>query len=522
MDGARGALGVRPRHTDAVTARPTVWVLGDQLDRNRGALAERTSDDCRVLLIVSQSKIRSKRWHRQRLHLVLSAMAHFAAELEDEGFEVDFRHAPSLIEGVRQHIDEMEVSRVVVMEPMSWAGKEMLGRVDGTIEIDLEVVPNGQFLCHYEDFAEWASERANLKMEDFYRWQRTRLDVLMDEDGEPVGGAWNFDHQNRERPPKDARSWPEVAPFTLDEIDDRVIGELPEQCWGSPPAGWWPVTRTQALQRLDDFIDSGLATFGPHEDVMLANEWKLAHSVLSSSLNLGLLHPAEVVTAAEQAFWEKGLPINSVEGFIRQVIGWREYAWGVFWLWMPEYRNRNELGATLPLPPAFTAVGSTEMACVSNVITKVDEYGYAHHIERLMVLGNLALTSGIDPWEMTEWMWSSFVDGAEWVMLPNVIGMALYADGGMMSTKPYASGGAYINRMSDHCRRCRYNPTHRVGDDACPFTTLYWDFLARNESALSGNHRMARQLAAMRNLSDLGEVRQHAQVVLAALQSGDL
>ena len=255
---------------------------------------------------------------------------------------------------------------------------------------------------------------------------------------------------------------------------------------------------------------------------MLGAEWKLAHSTLSSSLNIGLLHPAEVIEAAEGAYRRGEAPINSVEGFIRQVMGWREYVWGLYWLWMPDYREANALRASRPVPPAFTGEAETEMACVRNVVGHVSTNAYAHHIERLMVLGNLALTAGVEPQAMVEWMWANFVDGAEWVMLPNVIGMALHADGGRMATKPYASGGAYINRMSDHCRGCRYDPKKRVGDDACPFTTLYWDFLARTEEALSGNHRMARQLAGMRRLSDLPEVRARAGEVLQALEDGRL
>lgn len=497
----------------------TVWVLGDQLNRRSGGLVAREPGECRVLLVTSESKIASKRWHRQRLHLVLSAMAHFAAELRAEGFEVDHRTAPSLARGLRSHREEFDVGRVVVMEPMSWDGRQMLA------QLDVELVPNDQFLCHYGDFAEWAGERTSLKMEDFYRWQRVRLDILIDPtdtSSEPSGGKWNFDHENREPPPKDGRSWPEAMPFELDDIDRTIIDEFPDTVWGTPPNGMWPVTRSQALVRLEEFIAKGLSPFGPHEDAMLADEWKLAHSVLSSSLNLGLLHPLEVVEAAEVAYRNGDAPINSVEGFVRQIIGWREYVWGVYWLWMPDYRTSNALAAHRPIPPAFLEPGATQMACVTSVIDHVHANGYAHHIERLMVLGNLALTAGIDPQAMVDWMWASFVDGAEWVMLPNVIGMALFADGGRMATKPYASGGAYLNKMGDSCKGCRYDPTKRTGDNACPFTTLYWDFLARNETKLSGNHRLSRQLAGMRRLSNLPEVRARAEVVLQALDEGTL
>ncbi|MEM8925802.1 MAG: cryptochrome/photolyase family protein [Actinomycetota bacterium] len=496
---------------------PTVWVLGDQLHRRRGALAEVEPGDCRVLLVESTAKLSSKSWHRQRLHLVLSAMAHFADELRAEGFEVDHRCAPTLAYGVRAHCDAFDVEQVRAMTPMSWDGRSLMQR------LGIDTVANDQFLCSAEEFDAWADGRRSLKMEDFYRWRRTTTGVLMDGD-EPCGDRWNFDADNREPPPRDGRSWPTITTFDHDAIDAEVLEriEATASVWGAAPHGLWPVTRRQALVRLEEFIASGLDPFGPHEDAMLAEEWKLAHSTLSSSLNLGLLHPFEVVEAAETAYREGRAPINSVEGFVRQVMGWREYVWGLYWRWMPGYRGENALCATRPIPPAFTGRAPTEMACLSSVLGHVHDNGYAHHIERLMVLGNLALTAGIDPWAMTEWMWSGFVDGAEWVMLPNVIGMALHADGGRMATKPYASGGAYINKMSDHCRRCRYNPKKRTGDDACPFTTLYWDFLARNADHLRSNHRMARQLAGMRRLSDLDDVRRRADEVLTALEQGRL
>jgi deoxyribodipyrimidine photolyase-related protein len=495
-------------------SKATVWVFGDQLNLEIASLAGRSPGECRILLVESRAKLGSKPWHIQRAHLVVSAMAHFAAELESRGFDVDHRQAPTLAAGLRAHCAQFDVHHVIAMEPMSWDGKAMLAR------LGVDTVANNQFLCHYDDFATWAEGRKSIKLEDFYRWQRTRLNVLMD-DGAPAGGRWNYDSDNREPSPTDGRPWPAITRFPLDAIDREVLGRLPE-CWGAAPEGSWPVTRQQALQRLEEFITSGLEPFGPHEDAMLAAEWKLAHSALSSSLNLGLLSPGEVIEAAEAAYRAGAAPINSAEGFIRQVLGWREYVWGMYWLNMPDYRDQNRLDAHRPLPPAFTGDAATEMACLASVVAHIHDHAYAHHIERLMVLGNLALTAGVDPRAMTQWMWASFIDGAEWVMVPNVIGMALHADAGLMATKPYASGGAYINRMSDHCRSCRYNPRKRTGEDACPFTTLYWDFLARNEDVFASNHRMARQLAGMRRLSDLDGVRAHATDVLAALDTGTL
>ena len=321
MGTSRGHAGVV-----AAASIPTVWVFGDQLDRARGALAGRMPGECRVLLVESETLITSRRWHRQRLHLVLSAMMHFAVELRVEGFEVDHRRASTLGRGLREHLDEFGPRRVIAMEPTSWDGRSLLER------LGVELVRNDLFLCHYGDFAGWAAGRKRITMEDFYRWQRQRLGVLIDHGvggPEPVGGQWNFDHDNREPPPRDGRAWPPIERFELDDIDRAVLDRLPTSTFGADPDGTWPVTRTQALIRLNEFVDHGLALFGPHEDAMLAAEWKLAHSALASSMNLGLLHPAEIVEAAETAYRQGAAPLSSVEGFIRQVIGWREYVWGV-------------------------------------------------------------------------------------------------------------------------------------------------------------------------------------------------
>jgi deoxyribodipyrimidine photolyase-related protein len=492
----------------------TVWILGDQLNRRISSLEGRSPADTRILFVECSAKIRSKRYHRQRLHLVIAAMRRFAAELEQEGFEVDYRTADSFAAGVDAHRCEYEPATVVCMEPMSYAMHQRLGHMGVT------VTPSNQFLCHYGEFAEWAVGRPRLVLEDFYRTQRRRFGYLMDGD-EPAGGAWNFDAENRERPPRDGREWPEPIRSRLDDLDAEIIAALPDSVVGAEPDGTWGTTRAEALERLDHVIEHVLPIFGPHEDAMLAGQWSMGHSLLSPYLNLGLLYPDEVCDAVEAAYREGKVPIASAEGFIRQLIGWREYVWGVYWLWMPEYLTVNELGTHRSLPPLFRS-GETDMRCVRQALESVRDHGYAHHIQRLMVLGNLALLTGTTPQAMVEWMWASFVDGAEWVMLPNVLGMSLYADGGMMATKPYAAGGNYINTMSDYCGGCRFDPRKRVGPDACPFTTLYWSFLDGNREALKSNHRMARQLAAANRLADMDAVREHAVVLLEALDSGEL
>jgi deoxyribodipyrimidine photolyase-related protein len=495
----------------------TIWILGDQCNRNIASLADATPETDRVLFVLSERKLRAKRWHRQRLHVVLASMRRFAAALRAEGFEVDERRAETLAEGVRAHIAAFSPEVVIAMDPMSWDGAALMEK------LGVQRIPNDQFACTAKEFSTWAGGKKRLRMEDFYRWQRTRFGILMDGD-EPVDGRWNFDAENREPPPKDGRAWPIPVRSSLDAIDVGVMAEieaLGDGVFGAPPDGLWPTSTAQAQERLEVFVRDVLPIFGPHEDAMLTGEWRLAHALLSSSLNLGLLHPLDVVRAAEAAYLAGTAPIASVEGFIRQVIGWREYVWGVYWLWMPEYRNERALGGTRPVPPAFLGA-PTQMRCVATTVQDIEARAYAHHIQRLMVLGNLAMTAGVDPGAMTDWMWASFVDGAEWVMLPNVLGMAMHADGGRMATKPYAGSGSYIKKMSDSCKGCAYDPTKRVGERACPFTTLYWDFLARHEDRFRGNHRLRNQMAGLRRLSDLEAVRAQAVETLRRLDAGEL
>jgi len=495
--------------------RTTVWVLGDQLNVELAAMRDAHPGTHRILLVESTAKLTGKRWHRQRAHFVITSMRRFADELRAAGFEVDHRRSESLRAGHRQHVAEFSPTGVVATEPASWDGLALLRSLGVT------VVRSNQFLCHYDEFATWAAPRRQLRLEDFYRWQRRRLGYLMDGD-EPATGRWNYDEENRQRPPRSATPWPEPQRSTLDDLDREVLARLPGDLWGADPDGTWATSRPDALQRLRHFVDDVLPMFGPHEDAMVERSWHLAHSVLSPYLNIGLLLPGEVCDAVQAAYDDGRVDIASAEGFIRQVIGWREFVWGVYWLWMPDYRSLNALGAQRPLPPVLSGDADTEMNCVRNCLSALNDHAYNHHIQRLMVLGNLAMLHGVDPWAMTDWMWSSFIDGAEWVMLPNVIGMSQWADGGMMATKPYAAGGNYIDKMSDYCTGCRYDRKQRVGEDACPFTTLYWDFLARHHDTLVKNPRIARQVRAAERLGDLETVRERAVEVRRRLDDGTL
>ena len=503
----------RLRILDVTNARITVLILGDQLAMSNAALDARPSTKTRVLMIEAAAAMEAP-FHRQRLHLVTASMRRFRSELEAAGFEVDYRNAASFTEGMRLHRDALEPSAIVAMEPTSWDMQALL------LSLGVDLVPNNQFLTSRDEFAEWAGDRPNLVMEDFYRWQRRRLGYLMDED-QPAGGRWNHDVDNRRPPPPDYHDWPEPVVSPLDDIDHDVIESLGDRSFGADPDGTWATSRKEALRRLDHFIQHRLASFGPHQDAIVGDAWSMRHSLISPYLNLGLLLPDEVCDRVERAYRSGEVPIASAEGFIRQVIGWREYVNGVYWLWMPDYRASNALEAHRALPPVFTGA-PTDMACVRSAVTSVHDHAYAHHIQRLMVIANLGLLAGVEPSALTAWMRRSFIDGGDWVMQPNVLGMGLYADGGRMATKPYCAGGNYLNRMTDHCAGCRFDPKQRTGPDACPFTTLYWDFLDRNADRLAGNHRISRQLGGARRLTDMPEVRERAVEVLSLLDRGEL
>jgi deoxyribodipyrimidine photolyase-related protein len=502
-------------YAEAMTL-PTIWVFGDQLNRSIGALASATPLTHRVLFIESAAKISSQKWHIQRAHFIVASMRKFANELQTEGFEVDYRCSGSMREGFDSHVLEFHPAEVVATEPNSYGARQLAER------LGVRTVPSNQFLCHPSEYQGFLGTRKSIKMEDFYRWQRKRLNVLMDSD-EPTGGRWNFDEENRQPPPKTGHDrWPVPALYELDEVDEQVLAAVQSHCFGKLPVGQWATTRDSALERLQFFIEQVLPVFGEHEDAMLKSNWHLAHSLLSPYLNNCLLLPGEVVEAAQSAFREGKVPLNSAEGFVRQIIGWREYIWNCYWQWMPDYAHMNALSADVDLPPMFTNPSKTSMGCMKSVLSGVDERSYSHHIERLMVLGNFALIAGINPQQLTRWMWNSYIDAAEWVMVPNVIGMSQYADGGMLATKPYASGGAYIDRMSDHCKGCVYDRKKRTGDDACPFTVLYWDFFLRHQDRFVKNPRVARQVRAAQQLQDRDELQVVAVSMMKKLNAGTL
>jgi deoxyribodipyrimidine photolyase-related protein len=485
-----------------------LYVAHDHLNRDHGVLrnAKPATD---VIVLVESARMTSGRpWHPERLFFLLSSARHLAAELDAEGYRVRYLKAATTVDGLQAIRDEFGELPIRAAEPSSFK------QLDQLREFGVEFTPNDFFLTSRPDFKLWADRQKTFVMENFYRAQRVRLGIMVTE-GEPDGGRWNFDADNRLPPPKNY-TWPAYLEHERDQIDTEVAGEL-----GMAPTKTWATTRSGALAQLRNFIDNHLVGFGPYEDAIAGDNWALHHSLLSPYLNNGLLHASEVINAVLAAY-RGGAPIGSVEAFVRQVIGWREYINGMYWFLGPDYREKNELGATRKLLPLFTDSSKTQMACVKQVVADVETRAWAHHIPRLMVLSNLALVTGVNPQEFLDWMREQFIDAAEWVMVPNIIGMATHADGGQLMTKPYAAGGAYLNKMTQSCKGCKYDPKKRVGEDACPFTTLYWDFLDRHRDRFVKNHRMSQQIFGLNRLSDLPELRVRAQQVLAGLDEGHI
>ena len=491
---------------------PGIWILGDQLtldhpallalEREHGPAGARTQG--RVLLIESHSVLAWRRYHRQKLVLVWSAMRHFAAELRSAGWMVDHLEADSFGEGLTGWIAQHGITALAVMEPAERRFRQAIERLP--LPIPLHWHPSNAFLWSRDAFAAWARPYRQLRLELFYREGRRRFGVLMDQatdppGSQPLGGQWNYDHDNRKAPPKGLVG-PAPLQFEPDAITQAVIVKVERlntelTTRGEPALPGcsqpfrWGVTRQQALAVLEHFIATRLDGFGPYQDAMVEGQPTLWHALLSPYLNLGLLGPLEVIRRLEQAGLERGTPLASLEGVIRQILGWREYTHGLYWWFGSDYPQRNHFAADRPLPAWLEQLGGSGMACMDTVLGELAATGYAHHIQRLMVLANYGLIASLDPQAFTTWFHRMFIDGYDWVMQTNVLGMGLFADGGLLASKPYAASGNYINRMSSYCKGCRYNPKQRTGPTACPFNALYWDFLARHQETLRRNPRMA-------------------------------
>jgi deoxyribodipyrimidine photolyase-related protein len=486
-----------------------IYIPFDHLHRNFGALKDADPKTDLIAFVESARMTTGRNWHKERLFFLISSARHFAQSLQEEGFTVVYEKAATTIDGLKTIQTKHKISEVICAEPSSFRQFEALKKHG------VSFVANDFFLTPRPLFSEWASGQKSYLMESFYRAQRLRLGILI-EGNKPTGGAWNFDRENRLPPPKKYEG-PAYLQQKRDQIDLEVAEEL-----GHTPTTTWATTRKGALAQLKNFIDNHFAEFGPLEDAMTTDNWALHHSLLSPYLNNGLLHASEVIKAAVEAFETGDVPIESAEGFIRQIIGWREYVNGMYWFLGPDYRNNNQLSANRKLLPLFTDSSKTQMNCIKETVSDIEERAWVHHIPRLMLLSNLALVTGTKPQEFLDWMREVFIDASEWVMVPNVIGMGVHADGGKIMTKPYAAGGAYISRMSNYCKPCIYNPKLRTGETACPFTTLYWDFLDRHKETFVKNHRMSQQIFGLNRLSDLPELKERAKEVLKGLEQGEI
>lgn len=481
-------------------------VLGDQLSRDLSALADLDPKQDVVLLAEVMGECTYVPHHPQKIVLVLSAMRHFARALAARGVRVesirldDPANTGTLSGEVARAAARLRPARIVATHPGEWRVLEAMQRWEGETGLPVEIRDDDRFLCDLGWFRRWAQGRRQLRMEFFYREMRRMTGLLMDGD-EPAGGAWNFDAENRKALPKGLAP-PAPKRFPPDATTREVMALVAARFgahFGTAERFAWPVTAKDARAALDDFVAHRLAQFGDYQDAMATGEPMLFHALVSTSLNIGLLSPRECCEAAEAAWRAGRAPLNAVEGFIRQILGWREYVRGVYWHLMPRYAETNALEATRPLP-WFWWSGETRMNCIRQVVRQTQEHAYAHHIQRLMVTGNFALLAGLDPAQVNAWYMAVFADAYEWVELPNTHGMAIHADGGVMASKPYAASGAYINRMSDYCRGCAFDVKSATGEDACPFNYLYWDFIARHAGRFAANPRMAMPLRTLEKM----------------------
>jgi deoxyribodipyrimidine photolyase-related protein len=521
-------------HANVLTM--TVLVLGDQLCRTVGPLARRPDD--RAVLIEATAFARRLPYHPHKLVLVFSAMRHFRDELRSEGRSVDYRQVDTFAAGLDAHFEAHPGDDLVVMHPASYGAADRLRELVEERGGSLAVVRDERFLSDPDDFDAIAGDPP-FRQETFYRAMRRETGYLMD-DGEPLGGEWNYDADNRETPPEGYEPPPpprfepdEITRETIEWVEETFVGEDGATAghWADPDPFAWPVTREDALAALEDFVTHRLADFGPYQDAMVADEPTLNHALLSPALNLGLLRPDEVIERAIEAADEgdhggdaggedDAIPINSLEGFVRQVLGWREFVRHVYRRTMPDLARANQLEADRDLPALYWT-GETEMRCLHHAVQGVRRRGYAHHVERLMLLSNFALLYGVEPAQLNRWFHAGFVDAFHWVTTPNVIEMGLFG-AGTFATKPYAASANYVNRMSDFCGDCRYDHRETIGEDACPFNALYWAFLDRHEATLRPMGRMGLVYSHLddRDEAELEAIRDRATAVRDRIDEG--
>ena len=516
--------------------RNLVLVLGDQLDHHSAAFDDFDSEQDAVWMAEVEEEATHVWCHKLRLVAFFSAMRHFRDELREQGLRVLYHElstrrsddrGDNFATVLRKEVNEHHPQKLIMTQPGDHRVLMSIQEQAANLDIPLEIREDNHFYCGLSEFEDWAKDRKRIVLEGFYRHLRERHNVLMTEQGEPVGGEWNFDSENRESFGKSGPGQIKAPrSFRTDEITDEVI-EMVEQRYADHPGSLehfdLPVTHSQARALLRDFIKHRLREFGKWQDAIWTDRPFLYHSRLSFALNLHLLTPRECVEAAIEAYEAREAPINSVEGFVRQILGWREFVRGIYWREMPEYIDRNALRCADVGVPQFLWDGETDMRCVRDAMQSVIKHGYAHHIQRLMVLGLFCQLLGVHPRKFHDWHMAMYVDAIDWVSLPNTLGMSQYGDGGIVGTKPYCASGNYINKMSNCCSDCSYNYRKATGDDACPFTTLYWDFLDRHRQSFVKNRRMNFQVKNLERKSDdeLAAIRTQARQLKEAITSGE-
>ena len=487
-------------------------ILGDQLSPSISSLKDCNKKNDIILMCEIHNETTYVKHHKKKIIFLFSAMRHFSDELAQKNYHIEYiklddtDNTGSFTGEVKKATKNHAIGKIVVTEPGEYRVLQELKALGeytkNILDIDLEIRPDTRFLCSTKQFFRWSKQRKQLRMEYFYRFMREQQGILMN-GPQPCGGQWNYDSENR-KPPKNTLDIPAPYVNPIDPVTREVMMLVAHHCadhFGEVLPFHFAVTRKQALEALESFITQRLKNFGDYQDAMLENEPWMYHSHLSFYLNCGLLLPLECIQRAEEAYRTQQAPLNAVEGFIRQILGWREYVRGIYWLNMPTYAQHNFLNATRSLP-WFYWTGNTKMNCIRQCVTETKKHAYAHHIQRLMVLGNFALLAGVRPNEVNEWYLIVYADAYEWVELPNVTGMILFADGGYLASKPYASGGSYINKMSNYCQSCHYKIKQKTGADACPFNYLYWNFLAKNRDKLQHNPRLTMMYRTYDRMSD--------------------
>ena len=486
-----------------------IFILGDQLSLEITSLHGITKDDTILMCEVGEEAEYAPH-HKRKIAYIFSAMRHFANELKNLGHTVIYRkiddptNRGSFDLEIKEQIIKLNPNKLVVTESGEFRVNEKFINWKSSFGIEIEVRPDMRFLANHHEFKKYAHGKKVLRMEFFYREMRKKYGILLDNKGKPEGGKWNYDSENRKFP-KGKITFPKRLPTTIDNITEEVLEIVSNKfskSFGSLDNFNLAVTRTDALKELNHFIEKILPYFGEYQDAMISDEAYLYHSNLSTYINSGLLYPLEVIQLAEQSYQAGKAPLNAVEGFIRQILGWREYIRGIYWLFMPKYKEMNYFDANRKLPWFYWDHTKTQMNCMKQSIKQTHDYAYSHHIQRLMVTGNFALIAGINPKEVCDWYLGVYSDAYEWVELPNTLGMALFGDGGIVGSKPYAASGNYINKMSNYCKGCKYDPTTNDQPNSCPFNYLYWDFMIRNEKKLKPNPRLAYSYNTLNKMTD--------------------